>query len=153
MSLPVAEINSFRKAMGFVLKWEGGYSDLPDDAGGKTKWGISQRAHPTLDIENLTPEQALDIYAKEYWNPCGCDSIAFPLNVAVFDTAVNCGTSRAIRWAREAGDALGFLELRKQHYYGIINKNPTQVKFLNGWMNRLNDLKKFVEIALKAEET
>lgn len=149
------EINSFRKGMGFVAKWEwsnkpdGGYTNDPTDPGGETKWGISKRAHPTLDIKNLTAEQALDIYAKEYWNVCGCDSIPFPLCVAVFDTAVNCGQSRAVKWAREAGDSVGFLELRKQHYYNRINTNPTQVKYLNGWMNRLNDLKKLVEIAEK----
>lgn len=30
---------------------------------------------------------------------------------------------------------------RKQHFESIVAKNPSQKKFLKGWLNRLNDLK------------
>lgn len=32
-------------------------------------------------------------------------------------------------------------EARKQFYYNIVNSNPSQSKWLKGWLNRLNDLK------------
>ncbi|SHG35451.1 putative peptidoglycan-binding domain-containing protein [Dysgonomonas macrotermitis] len=33
------------------------------------------------------------------------------------------------------------IEARKSLYESIIKKNPSQRKFLAGWMNRINDLK------------
>lgn len=138
--------NDLRKALEFTLKWEGGYSNDPTDPGGETKWGISKRAHPNVDIKNLTPDQALDIYDKEYWQPSGCDGIPFPCNVAVFDTAVNCGVHRAAQWLKNAVNTTDYLKLRKEYYYGLVNRNPLMMKYIKGWMNRLNDLQKFVEI-------
>ncbi len=143
-------INELRKSLKFVGKWEwgndpnGGYTNDPADPGGETKWGISKRAHPNEDIKNLTLERATDIYYTEYWRPAGCDSIPFPSNGAVFDTAVNCGVSRAVTWWDETKENATFLERRKQYYIQIVNKRPTQMKYWKGWMNRLNDLKKFV---------
>ena len=32
-------------------------------------------------------------------------------------------------------------EARKQFYYNIVKNNPSQSKWLRGWLNRLNDLK------------
>ena len=140
------ELNNFKKSLAFVLKWEGVYSFDPSDPGGETKWGISKRYHPDLDIKNLTPEQACDIYAKEYWDTTGCDNIPFPLCTVVFDTAVNCGVSRASNWLRNAPDASSYIQTRQNFYYDRVNKNPVMSKYIRGWMNRLNDLKKFVEI-------
>lgn len=139
-------INDFRKALQFVLQWEGGYVFDPDDPGGETKWGISKRAHPDLDISLLTPEEAAQIYADEYWDALGCDSIEFPLNVAVFDSAVNIGPNRVGAWIRECKTSDELLEKRKQWYYSLVNKNPTNSKYLRGWLNRLGDLQKYLEI-------
>ncbi len=36
------------------------------------------------------------------------------------------------------------LDWRKAHLYGIVEKNPSQEKFLNGWENRLLYLRKLV---------
>ena len=35
----------FDAAVSYVLKWEGGYSNDPDDPGGETNFGISKRAY------------------------------------------------------------------------------------------------------------
>lgn len=32
-------------------------------------------------------------------------------------------------------------QARKEFYYNIVKNNPSQKKWLNGWLNRLNDLK------------
>lgn len=60
-------ISRFDKCVEFVLASEGGYVNDKYDAGGETKFGISKRAYPDLDIINLTIEQAKDIYYKDYW--------------------------------------------------------------------------------------
>jgi hypothetical protein len=138
--------NDLKKALTFVLKWEGEYSNDPADPGGETKWGISKRAYPKEDIKNLSRERALEIYANDYWFAAGCDSIPFPYNVAVFDTAVNCGVSRATSWHKQAGNVDQFLDKRKQHYINLVNTNENLVRFARGWWARLADLRKFVEI-------
>ncbi len=152
------QLNNFRKALTFTLKWEvgnkpnGGYTNDPVDPGGETKYGITKRSHPSLDIKNLTPEQAACIYANEYWDACGCDSIPFPFCVAVFDTAVNCGVSRATNWMKNAKDVYTYLGARKQFYYNQVNKIPSLIKYIKGWLARVDDLKKLVDIAIQSQD-
>ena len=50
--------DTFQKALAFTLKWEGGYSNNHNDKGGETRYGISKKAFPDVDIENLTLDQA-----------------------------------------------------------------------------------------------
>src|SRR6266567_1879083 len=139
-------LNSFRKSLQFTLQWEGGYVFDESDPGGDTKWGISQRAYPSLDIKNLTPAQAADIYARDYWDKVGGDQIPFPMCTAVFDSAVNNGVSRAVSWMKQASTPKAFLDLRRSFYYQVVKNNPQESKFLKGWLNRLNDLVKFVDL-------
>ena len=88
---------SFDQAIKFTLKWEvggkpdGGFTDDPRDPGKKTRWGISQRAHPDLDIKKLTKQQAIRIYETEYWRANKCDKLLSPANTAHFDACVNIG--------------------------------------------------------------
>ncbi len=139
-------------ALEFVAKWEwgnrkdGGYTNDPVDPGGETKYGISKRAHPKLDIKNLTLEDALVLYNKEYWSPAGCSGLDLPLAVCVFDTAVNMGVSRALPFLQNTKEPIEYTTLRRNYYYNIVGKNPTQKKYLNGWLNRIIDLRKYVDI-------
>lgn len=133
--------------MEFLLKWEGGYVNDPKDPGGETKYGISKKAYPDEDIKNLSPERALQIYASDYWDKAGCDAVPYPLNVVVFDSAVNCGVGMSRLWLKDSLDADTFLEFRKGYYLGLAVKRPSLQKFLKGWLNRLADLKKFLDIA------
>jgi lysozyme family protein len=94
-------------AFPWILTVEGRYSKDPRDrgnwTGGKvdvgelrgTKYGIAASSHPTLDIENLTHEQAAEIYRREYWNPLRCDELPPAIALAVFDDAVNQGPRAA----------------------------------------------------------
>jgi len=97
-------MNAFLQAFAFVLNAEGGgtITDDPEDPGGLTRWGISKRSHPDLDIANLTLEHARDIYREEYWQRCRCDEFPPPLGMALFDAAVNQGPIRAIRLLQRA---------------------------------------------------
>jgi lysozyme family protein len=99
----------FLKALTFSLKWEvgadmknGGYTNNPKDPGGETKWGISKRSYPHLDIANLTLDQAREIYYADYWQAKGnqesfCSEMPWPLNLVHFDCAVNIGNRKTAK--------------------------------------------------------
>lgn len=141
------EVEKFRKSLKFTLAEEGGYVNDPKDPGGETKWGISKRAYPLLNIKNLTPQQAADIYAKDYWDASGCDNIPWPLCAVVFDTAVNCGVGRVLGWlrARPEQSASDLIQRRKQYYTDLCNKNTNLIRFAKGWWARLARLQKLVD--------
>ena len=84
-------------AFRLLLENEGGLVDDKNDSGGITKYGISKKAYPNLDIPSLTLWQAQDIYRRDYWERCKCDNIPDALSVAVFDFAVNSGIKTAIK--------------------------------------------------------
>lgn len=99
---------SFEEAFEQTLALEGGLSDDPGDPGGLTKYGISKRAYPDVDIANLTVDQAKAIYLRDYWDALGLDSIEDPAIAAeVFDSAVNCGRFAAVRFLQQAIAYLG----------------------------------------------
>lgn len=79
-----------------VIDCEGGYVFDPRDPGGETKFGISKRAYPKLDIKNLTRAQAKEIYAQDYWKKHHIDQLPHPISAFVFDMAVNQGPKTAI---------------------------------------------------------
>ena len=68
---------SFYLAMSFVHKWEGGekYTNDSQDPGGETKYGISKRAYPDVDIKSLTKTEAEKLYLNDYWLKIGADKM------------------------------------------------------------------------------
>ncbi len=88
---------SFDRAFNIVVGIEGGYSNDPHDPGGETKYGLSKRSYPLLDIPSLTREDAKKIYRRDYWERIKGDALPWPLSCFVFDMAVNQGVSPAIR--------------------------------------------------------
>jgi len=84
-------------AFQFLIKWEGGYSNDPDDFGGETKYGISHRAYPHLNIKALTLEQAQDIYYADYWLGNRSDELPIIIAVLLFDFSINSGKLRAVK--------------------------------------------------------
>jgi lysozyme family protein len=85
-----------------LLGHEGGYVHAPRDPGGETKWGISKRAYPSLDIAALTQDAAKRIYWRDYWLRCACDKLPQGLAFDVFDAAVNSGPVQAAKWLQAA---------------------------------------------------
>lgn len=95
-------MSDFDKAFELVISQEGGYSNDPRDSGGQTKWGISKTAYPDVDIYNLTLEQAKAIYKRDYWDKIHGDELPYPMNIFVFDSAVNQGVAPAIKMLQKA---------------------------------------------------
>ena len=58
-------MKNFEEIIEQVLEHEGGYVKDPKDLGGETKYGITKRFYPDVDIKNLTIEQAVEIYKKD----------------------------------------------------------------------------------------
>ena len=100
---------NFEYAIAQLMEIEGYYSDDPDDAGGETKYGISKRAYPDVDIKNLTYDDAKKIYKRDYWNRLQCD--AFEDDVIaweLFDFGVNAGVRKSARILQEALNLIGY---------------------------------------------
>lgn len=85
----------FEQAVERILKHEGGYVNDANDTGGATKYGISQKSFPGLDIDNLTIDEAKEIYKREYWDRSICAELPLPLSFNYFDAIVNCGFGNA----------------------------------------------------------
>lgn len=92
----------FSRAFPLVVGVEGGYVHDPRDPGGETKYGISKRAYPGLDIASLTVADAKTIYQHDYWTKIAGDSLPPPVALVVFDAAVNSGVDRAAKWLQTA---------------------------------------------------
>ena len=151
----------FEKFIPIILANEGGLSDNVNDKGGLTKYGISQKAYPNLDIRNLTKSKAEDIYKSDYYDRCMCDLIEDELlALHLFDFAVNAGVVRAIKLlqtilivkpdgiigektidAANSGNwANSFISARKKYYKHI--STGRNIVFLKGWINRVDNTTK-----------
>ena len=152
------------RAFDLLMELEGGYVNNCHDKGGETKYGISKKAYPDIDICNLTIEKAKEIYKRDYWNRCKCDYLPDALSVAVFDFAVHSGTKQAIKKLQEALGVKADGIIGNQTI-GAANRIPTykvleeylwrRLFFLiklkdfkyfgEGWGNRVDRVRKFCE--------
>lgn len=120
-------MSTWSDAITFVLSYEGGYVNSPLDAGGETKYGISKRAYPSLDIATLTVEAASEIYKRDYWMPCHCAELPGPLAIAVFDCAVNQGVRTACRLLQVSLDVTVDGEIGPQTVSAAFKQGPKAV--------------------------
>lgn len=157
--------DSYEQALRQVLQYEGGYVNDPVDLGGATNKGIIQRTYDSFrrlwgkvkqSVRNISDEEVARIYREGYWDKCGCDDLAYPVDIVVFDSAINCGPERAKLWWNWAkiGDVDSFkqaqlvLNHRRAHYAALIRAKPKQAKFAKGWENRVRDLeRKYINAA------
>src|SRR5512135_3004318 len=155
----------FDPAIDFVLPHEGGYVNDPADAGGETKYGISKRSYPDVDIASLTVDDAKAIYKHDWWDKQRYAEIN-DQGVAnkVLDLAINMGFHAAHKIIQLAcGDCgnpttcdgdlgpnsiaainasdpqqlLTDIKSRAKDYYQTLAINkPSNLKFLRGWLDR-----------------
>lgn len=157
--------DTFSRAFAELVLLEGDYSNDKYDNGGETRFGISKRIYSNLDIKSLTIEKAKDIYYKDYWSAYNYDKI-YHSEVAskIFHTTVNTGAkqshiilqralrsvgmrivedgifgSETLKAVNKAPSKPLLAALRSElagFYRLIITKNPSQIKFQKGWLNR-----------------
>lgn len=146
---------NFEKCLEYIFKWEGEYVDDPRDPGGETKYGISKKAFPKLDIKNLTKKHAALIYKEQYYYPIFGDQLPQEIRLLVFSSAVNQGVSFAIKTLQKIVKAkvdgkMGpetlkkitdfdvnklkeeFLKRQVEQYFSL-----NKPEFLRGWIIRL----------------
>ena len=101
----------FGEALEVVLHFEGGYSDHPDDPGGATMKGVTQRVYhswlrdqglPTRPVRSIKQHELEAIYRWRYWGPAHCAELPDPLDIIHMDAAVNTGYRQAIRLLQRA---------------------------------------------------
>lgn len=141
---------------------EGGYVDNPNDPGGPTKYGITQKDMPGISIMNLTEAQATAYYQENYVKPLysqienqlTCDKL--------FDMGVLFGVGTAVRILQltmgiqdpdgcfgpetlgitnEADQASLLVSYKVNlvtHTFNIATANPALREFLRGWGIRIN---------------
>ena len=136
---------NFDEAFEKLIGHEGLYSNDSRDPGGETKYGVSKRSYPHLDIRNLTLDGAKRIYRLDYWEKCKCELLPTDLRFHIFDAAVNSGNNRAILWLQEAlkveqDGIIGPLTISAAHSLDadklILKYNGTRLLFmttLDGW--------------------
>ena len=157
-------MKSFKEIIKKVLEHEGGYVNDPKDLGGETKYGITKRFYPDIDIKNLTIEQATEIYKKDYWDRNKVESLPQNLWHIYFDMCVNMGKRTAVKVLQRAAvnkgrdievdgglgpmtiGALKGVELdrvrafRVKYYVDLITAKPEQEKFYLGWFRRATEV-------------
>ncbi|MFG1173024.1 type VI secretion system tip protein VgrG, partial [Erwiniaceae bacterium CAU 1747] len=122
---------------------------------------------PTLDnLKSLSEEQAEIIYRKRYWEPSGFNNVNDPkLALMTYDWTITSGGAgkeiqrvlhneygkdiaidgrigpKSIEAMNSITDSEGLTkriaEVRKDYYKRLADKDPSQEKFLGGWLNRV----------------
>lgn len=145
-----------------------GYVNDPDDRGGETKFGVAKNANTDLDITGLTWAQAKQRYYDKYWVAGGCHLLSPRVAVLHFDGCVNHGVGRASKFLQEVVGAKPIdgsvgpgtarmakavndfdvcrmlCDRREKFYRDIVAANPSQAKFIAGWLRRINEIRDFV---------
>ena len=93
---------NFDTAFDRLIGHEGGYVSNSSDPGGETRWGISKRSYPNVDIKNLTRTGAKDIYRVDFWARIRADALPDGVAYQLFDFAVNSGIETAVRYFQRA---------------------------------------------------
>jgi lysozyme family protein len=91
----MTDINKTKKWLVRINGHEGGYWD--DPVGGPTKWGISKRSYPHLDIPNLSLEDAAVIYEKDFIRPISSRQLPDGITFQLIDFSVHSGIRRAVK--------------------------------------------------------
>jgi lysozyme family protein len=144
-----------------VLKREGKPTNDPRDAGGRTAYGLSERANPDLWATGApTEEQARARYQQRYIDQPGFAKVAdLALRAFLIDYGVMSGPALAIQRLQEvlgvAQDGiLGpqtltalttqrpaailnlLIDRRIPALVRIVERDPSQLAFLRGWITR-----------------
>lgn len=176
-------MSRFSECLRHVLAYEGGYANHPADRGRATMRGVTQatfdaynaaQGHPLRHVQSITDAEVTAIYHADFWARCACDGLPPPLDLVVFDAAVQHGAARSVRWLQaEVGEAMdgqcgpktlyavrqyalrdglqplvdACIDRRRAFYAQIVANDPTQRVFARGWARRVNELVDVIEAA------
>ena len=94
-----------------TLGHEGGYVNDPLDPGGETNYGITKKTALAYGyrgpMNEMSIDVACDIYRDKFWDTIQGDKLVSQMVAdELFDTAVNCGPRRSVRFMQKAYNKL-----------------------------------------------
>lgn len=156
---------NYAAALKQVLKYEGGYSDHPQDPGGATMRGVTQAVYddwrktnklPTQSVRNISDAEVAAIYKNLYWDRISGDLLPAGVDFAVFDFAVNSGVSRAAKTLQAVvgvtqDGVIGPATIQATKTYVAMTVTNKRLAFMQslsvwstfgkGWSARITDVK------------
>lgn len=127
-------------------------------------WGAYLgRAIQPNEMKVLTLDAVKPFYKTMYWDKVKGDDLPKGVDYAVFDFAVNAGVGRAAKFLQRSVGAVddgvigsgtlglaakadpakllaNFSDQKQRFYNGLVASNPTQQKFLKGWLARVDSV-------------
>lgn len=126
------------------------------------------RPIPDGEMLSLTKDMVRPFYKSRYWDKVHGDDLPAGLDYAVFDFAVNAGPGRAAKFLQRAvgvadDGAIGpgtmaavakadprhaleqFSAAKASFYKGLVDRDPSQAKFIKGWLNRVAEVERTAE--------
>lgn len=123
---------NFDQAFTQLLGHEGGFVDHPDDPGGATRWGVTERVARangyTGAMRDFPEAAAKHIYRKSYWDAVRADELPEAIRYAVFDAAVNSGPRQSIQWLQRSVGAKDDGQLGPLTMAAVLKANPMVIK-------------------------
>lgn len=120
---------NWKQSLAWVLTSEGGNDDDPDDPGGRTHNGITQREYNAYcqiaglaqgDVWKCPDPVRDDIYHRSYWLPY-CPTLPPGVDYVFFDASVNTGSHQAVVHLQRALQALHpDLEIHDDGHIGVV---------------------------------
>jgi len=154
-----------------ILKWEGGYVNDPVDRGGCTNMGVTIAAYREIinprgtcaDVKAMTSADFQKVL-RRYWNRWKADEIkdqklanilvdwvwgsgAWGIKIpqrllgVTQDGVVGPATLKALNAKDPVSFHAALYAAREKFLNDIVAGNPSQKRFIKGWMNRLRDFK------------
>ena len=104
------KLTEFDDIIQVVLEHEGGYVDDPDDRGGATNWGVTQKVFENYigrevskeEVKKMTQQVAEEIYYEKYWQPSRAEKLPAEIRQTYFDMVVNHGQGGAVKILQQA---------------------------------------------------
>ena len=164
-----------------VLAFEGGYVNNPKDPGKATNFGVTQETYrqwrrkkllipANKDVKHIAFPEVKEIYKSMYWDACRCYDAdkEFPVCLSVFDSAVNFGPGKGLRFWRIAvrdvdarhpnmsledkrkDIAAEIVAIRIKYRKQIVVAYPNLSVFSVGWGRRDTHLRELCALGLPA---
>ena len=160
--------DNFPCSLSHVLSSEGGFVNDPQDPGGATNEGVTQKEYdiwrtanhqPVRSVKLIDPNEVEAIYRGTYWYACGADQLPHGVDYCTFDCAVNSGPHQAVKFlqravcvnddgllgpvtiaAVNAADPRRVINSLCSERIAFLETLPTWGHFGDGWSNRVNSV-------------
>ena len=88
-------MDTFDTAMIWIITTDSEF--CTDGAGNESKFGITKKRYPEIDIPALTIDQAREIYLYDYWNKYRCEELKPAVGLFLLDRLIQHEAAVAVR--------------------------------------------------------